>query len=52
MAAIPTPIYGLLKVLPNVKKGESWNKETRDKFYYTFGEILDYCIPIKEEHDE
>jgi hypothetical protein len=43
---LPPALDGLLKSLP--QNGESWTKNERDKFYTTFGAVLDFCIPIGE----
>jgi hypothetical protein len=44
---IPAALVGLLESLP--PEGEGWAKERRNKFYHTFGTVLDFCIPIIEQ---
>ena len=44
---IPPALVGLLESLP--PEGEGWAKARRDKFYETFGSVLDFCIPIVEQ---
>ena len=44
IATIPPALGGLLESLPDPEKG--WTQERRDKFYKTFGTILDFCFPI------
>jgi hypothetical protein len=43
----PPAIMGLMESLPNPMEG--WTKASRDKFVQTFGIVLDYSIPVKEE---
>jgi len=51
---LPAPIMGLLAALP--PEGSGWTKESRDRFFTTFGTLLDFCYPIRdvepEEHEE
>lgn len=44
IAGLPPALSGLLQSLPT--NGQRWTQETRDKFYSTFGAVLDFCIPI------
>lgn len=43
---LPPALAGLLQSLP--PNGQSWTQEARDKFYTTFGAVLDFCVPIGE----
>lgn len=51
---LPAPLAGLLAALP--PEGNGWSQENRDRFFSTFGTILDFCFPIRdtepEEHQE
>lgn len=48
---LPTPLAGLLAALPS--EGSGWSQESRDRFYSTFGTLLDFCFPIRDtENDE
>lgn len=51
---LPAPLTGLLAALP--PEGAGWTKERRDQFLTTFGTLLDFCFPIREnepeEHEE
>ena len=42
---LPAALQGLLLSLP--KEGTSWPQERRNKFYDTFGAVLDFCFPIE-----
>ncbi len=42
--SLPPALAGLLESLPDASEG--WAKADRDKFYMTFGTVLDFCIPI------
>lgn len=42
---LPPALAGLLESLPDASVG--WTKADRDKFYTTFGTVLDFCIPIR-----
>lgn len=42
---MPPALSGLLESLPDASVG--WTKADRDKFYSTFGTVLDFCIPIR-----
>src|SRR5690606_35145856 len=44
---LPPVLDGLLKSLP--PSGQGWTQEMRDKFYETFGTVLDFCYPIGEQ---
>ena len=46
-SSIPPALIGLLDSLP--KESGHWTQEARDKFYVTFGTVLDFCYEIKEE---
>jgi len=46
---IPVALSGLLRSLPDPSKG--WAQGDRDKFYSTFGVVLDFCYPIVDEVD-
>lgn len=41
---LPPALAGLLQSLP--ANGQSWTQEARDKFYATFGTVLDFCFPV------
>lgn len=41
---LPPALAGLLESLPDAEEG--WTKDERDKFYSTFGTVLDFCIPV------
>lgn len=43
--SLPPALAGLLESLPESSHG--WTKADRDKFYTTFGTVLDFCIPIR-----
>lgn len=43
--SLPPALSGLLESLPDASVG--WTKSDRDKFYSTFGTVLDFCIPIR-----
>ncbi len=43
---IPAPLAGLLGSLP--PDGQGWTQDDRDKFFETFGVVLDFCFPINE----
>jgi hypothetical protein len=43
-SSFPPALEGLLKSLPT--NGQGWTQEQRDKFFETFGAVLDFCIPI------
>jgi hypothetical protein len=43
---LPPALAGLLQSLP--ANGQSWTQDARDKFYVTFGAVLDFCVPIGE----
>lgn len=43
--ALPPALAGLLESLPDATVG--WTKADRDRFYTTFGTVLDFCIPIR-----
>lgn len=45
---LPPALGGLLESLPDANDG--WTKADRDKFYTTFGTVLDFCIPIVTRH--
>lgn len=48
---LPAPLAGLLTALPS--EGSGWSQESRDRFYNTFGTLLDFCFPIRDmENDE
>lgn len=42
-SSIPEPLTGLLARLPSER---GWTKGERDKFFHTFGTVLDFCFPI------
>ena len=44
-SGLPPALAGLLESLPDSNVG--WTKGDRDKFYSTFGTVLDFCIPIR-----
>ena len=46
VAGLPPALSGLLQSLP--ANGQRWTQEQRDKFYATFGAVLDFCIPVGE----
>ena len=43
----PAALAGLLESLP--AEGDGWTTEQRNKFYHTFGTVLDFCFPITEQ---
>lgn len=43
-------LQGLLLSLP--KEGAGWPQDRRDKFYATFGAVLDFCYPIEPSGSE
>ena len=45
--SIPPALAGLLDALP--ANGEGWTPEEREKFYETFGTVLDFSIPIRKD---
>lgn len=47
---LPAPLAGLLAALPSEDSG--WSQENRDRFYNTFGILLDFCFPIRDTEDE
>lgn len=47
---LPAPLAGLLATLPY--EGNGWTRESRDSFHVTFGVLLDYCFPIREQDSE
>lgn len=47
---LPPALAGLLQSLP--ANGQRWTQETRDKFYATFGAVLDFCVPIGEPEQQ
>lgn len=47
---LPPALAGLLQSLP--ANGQSWTQEARDKFYTTFGAVLDFCFTISEPEPE
>lgn len=49
-AGLPAPLAGLLAALP--PEGNGWSQEDRDRFYKTFGTLLDFCFPIREAEIE
>jgi hypothetical protein len=50
IVGLPPALSGLLQSLP--PNGRGWTQEQRDKFYDTFGAVLDFCIPIGEPEPE
>lgn len=42
---VPPAISGLLASLPDPNDG--WTRDDRDRFYTTFGAVLDFCFPIR-----
>lgn len=50
IVGLPPALSGLLQSLP--ANGKSWTQAQRDKFYKTFGAVLDFCIPIGEPEPE
>ena len=40
----PSALAGLLDSLPDPEEG--WTLDERNKFYDTFGTVLDFCIPV------
>lgn len=42
---LPPALSGLLESLPDASVG--WTRADRDRFYATFGTVLDFCIPIR-----
>lgn len=42
--SLPPALSGLLESLPSAEEG--WTQAEREKFYTTFGAVLDFCIPI------
>jgi hypothetical protein len=44
-SGLPPALSGLLEALPDSSVG--WTKADRDRFYSTFGTVLDFCIPIR-----
>jgi hypothetical protein len=44
-SALPPALSGLMESLPDASHG--WTRADRDKFYITFGTVLDFCIPIR-----
>lgn len=49
MLGLPPALAGLLQSLP--ANGQSWTQDARDKFYKTFGAVLDFCFTIGEQPD-
>ncbi|MBO6900390.1 MAG: DUF5343 domain-containing protein [Rhizobiaceae bacterium] len=47
---LPPPLAGLLASLPSEKAG--WTAEKRNQFVATFGAVLDFCIPIRENAEQ
>jgi Family of unknown function (DUF5343) len=47
---LPPALTGLLESLPSGDDG--WSQAERDKFYSTFGTVLDFCIPIRTKQKE
>jgi hypothetical protein len=45
--SLPPALSGLLKAIPDASRG--WTQTDRDKFYSTFGTVLDFSIPIRKE---
>jgi hypothetical protein len=43
--SLPPALAGLIESLPDASVG--WTKADRDRFYATFGTVLDFCIPIR-----
>jgi hypothetical protein len=43
--SLPPALSGILASLPDPDTG--WTQADRNKFYTTFGTVLDFCIPIK-----
>jgi hypothetical protein len=50
IVGLPPALSGLLQSLP--ANGQPWTQAERDKFYTTFGAVLDFCIPIGEPEPE
>jgi hypothetical protein len=48
-ASLPPALNGLLASIPTTDRG--WTQAQRDKFYATFGTVLDFSIPIKTEQE-
>jgi hypothetical protein len=44
-AGLPPALAGLLASVPD--PGRGWTQADRNKFYTTFGTVLDFCIPIR-----
>jgi hypothetical protein len=47
---LPPAIEGLLASLP--PNGQGWTAEQREKFMATFGTVLDFVIPIRDEEPQ
>jgi hypothetical protein len=47
MPGLPPALAGLLQSLP--ANGQGWPQERRDAFVATFGSVLDFCFPIRED---
>jgi len=50
LQGVPLALSGLMQSLP--QEGTGWTKDKRDKFYNTFGTVLDFCFPITEQGTE
>jgi Family of unknown function (DUF5343) len=49
-SGVPAALAGLLSSLP--PEGQGWTLDQRNKFYTTFGTVLDFCFPIVRPGDE
>ena len=47
IAGLPPALSGLLQSLP--ASGQGWTQERRDAFVATFGAVIDFCFPIRDE---
>jgi hypothetical protein len=48
-SGMPPALSGLLESLPDPADG--WTQADRNKFYTTFGTVLDFCIPIRKARE-
>lgn len=47
LGELPPALAGLMASLPAI--GQAWTKERREAFVATFGAVVDFCFPIREE---
>lgn len=49
LPGVPPALSGLLNSLPSPSTG--WTQSDRDRFFVTFGTVLDFCYPIRLESE-